>query len=158
VAAARGLAAGVDRAVAVVRPGDDRLPPLLEAAGLRVVVNERAADGMGSSLACGVAAAPDAAGWVIALADMPFIRADTVSAVARALGSGAVVAAPSHAGRRGHPVGFAAAFRRELEALSGDRGARSLLARHADRLTLVPSDDPGVLRDVDRRQDLGPGD
>ncbi|MGD2083161.1 MAG: nucleotidyltransferase family protein [Chromatiales bacterium] len=155
VAAAHRLAAGVDRALAVVRPGNDRLPPMLEAAGLQVVVNERAADGMGSSLARGVCAARGAAGWVVALGDMPFVRPETIAAVARELAAGAGIAAPVHAGRRGHPVGFGPGFRRELAALTGDSGARDVLARHANRLVLVPVDDAGALQDIDHPNDLG---
>jgi molybdenum cofactor cytidylyltransferase len=154
VAAAHALAAGVDRALAVVRPGDDQLPPMLRAAGLEVIVNERAADGMGASLACGVTAAADAAGWLVALADMPFLRPDTVAAVVRALADGADIAAPVHAGRRGHPVGFGRLFEAELRALCGDSGARTLLDRHRDRMVLVAVDDPGTLRDLDRPADV----
>jgi molybdenum cofactor cytidylyltransferase len=51
-------------------------------------------------------------------------------------------------------VGFAARWRTELLALTGDRGAREILAAHPDELVLLPTDDTGVLRDVDRVGDL----
>jgi molybdenum cofactor cytidylyltransferase len=51
-------------------------------------------------------------------------------------------------------VGFAARWRTELLALTGDRGARDVLAAHPDELVLLPTDDAGVLRDVDRVGDL----
>ena len=112
---------------------------------------------MGSSLAAGVAAAPEAAGWVIALADMPWVPPEVVRQVAAAVAGGALVAAPVCAGRRGHPVGFGASLGRDLMAITGERGARDLLERHG--LTEVPTTDPGVLRDVDRPEDLtGSGD
>jgi CTP:molybdopterin cytidylyltransferase MocA len=38
--------------------------------------------------------------------------------------------------------------------LSGDQGARQILKQHADRLSLVPSTDSGVLRDIDTQADL----
>ncbi|MCK7579437.1 MAG: NTP transferase domain-containing protein [Chromatiales bacterium] len=59
-----------------------------------------------------------------------------------------------HRGQRGHPVGFSAEFAPALRALQGDRGARDLLARHADRLQCLEVDDPGVLLDVDTPADL----
>jgi molybdenum cofactor cytidylyltransferase len=92
----------------------------------------------------------DADGWLVALADMPYVRATTVTRLIDALAGGASLAAPRCAGRRGHPVGFAAYWGNALRGLSGDVGARELLARNQDQLTLVDVDDPGVLWDLDR--------
>jgi molybdenum cofactor cytidylyltransferase len=162
IAAARHLVAALPDAVAVVRAGDQGLADALAAIGLRVVANPLADLGMGTSLAAGVRATADAAGWVVALADMPWIRPETIAAVAQALRAGASLAAPLHAGRRGHPVGFAARWQTALLALGGDAGARDLLAAHAAELSWLPTGDPGVLRDVDQADDLrsdrsGPG-
>jgi hypothetical protein len=77
-----------------------------------------------------------------------------IAAVAAALANGASLVAPAHGGRRGHPVGFAARWRADLLGLRGDEGARQILAAHADELVLLPTDDTGVLRDVDRVADL----
>ncbi len=152
LAASRALSAGVDRALAVVAPGDGALAALLEAAGLAVVINPDPARGMGSSLAAGVAAAPGAAGWVIALGDMPWVPAQVVAQVTEALRAGALIAAPECDGCRGHPVGFAATLGPELLRISGDRGGRELAERYG--LQVVPTRDRGVLRDVDRPEDL----
>ena len=154
VRAARTLRSGVDRVLAVVRPGDVALARLLEAEGLDVAVFSRADDGMGASLAFGVAAAPDADGWLVALADMPFVRRETIEDVAGMLRAGAWIAAPSHRGRRGHPVGFARALFPELIRLGGDHGARAFSERHASRVELFESEDPGILLDIDTLRDL----
>lgn len=153
VAAARHLIDALPDCVAVLRPGDEILASLLAAEGLRIVVNPNADDGMGTSLACGVAAA-EADGWVIALADMPAIRRATIQAVAEALAAGAPLAAPAYHGQRGHPIGFARRFRAALAALDGDRGGRDILAQHADELRLIEVDDPGVLVDIDSAADI----
>jgi molybdenum cofactor cytidylyltransferase len=152
LAALQNLAAAVDAVVAVVRPQDAVLAAALAARGARVSACPRAAEGMGVSLAWGIRAAPVAAGWVIALADMPWVQAASIAGVVAALRHGATIAAPCRQGERGHPVGFAADCYAELIALSGDEGARPVLARH--RVTLIETDDAGVLRDVDTRQDL----
>jgi molybdenum cofactor cytidylyltransferase len=89
---------------------------------------------------------------VIALADMPWVEPATMAGVVDALRGGASVAAPSCRGRRGHPVGFAASCYGELSALSGDEGAKAVVDRHP--VTLIDTDDAGILRDVDTRQDL----
>ena len=145
-----------ERVLAVVRPDSTRLKEFLEKENCRVVVCENAAEGMGASLACAVRSAPDAQGFLVALADMPFIRSSTIAAVRDALAAGAPLAAPYFRARRGHPVGIAAKFRRELEALEGDEGARKILAANEERLRKIPVGDPGVLRDIDRPADLAP--
>ncbi len=154
VLSARTLRSGVDRALAVVRAEDTALARLLEVEGLAVARFPGAEDGMGASLAFGVAAAPDAEGWIVALADMPFVQRETIEVVAGMLRAGAWIAAPSHRGRRGHPVGFARALFPELIRLGGDHGARSLLERYSARVEIFESEDPGILLDIDRLRDL----
>ena len=142
--------------LAVVRPEAGELSGLLRREGCRVVTCATAAEGMGASLACAVRAAPSAQGFLVALADMPFIRASSIAAVREALAAGAPLAAPFFRARRGHPVAIAARFRAELEGLRGDEGARQLLAGHAGELIKVPVGDPGVIRDIDSPGDLAP--
>jgi len=152
--AARNLRAAMLDVVAVVRPGDFPLADMLEQEGCHVTMCADAVRGMGYSLAHGIDTARDAAGWVIALADMPRIRLSTIEAVAGAISSGALVAAPVYRGERGHPVAFSGKLRDELRALTGDNGARAVLERHADAIQLVDCEDPGVVLDVDARTDL----
>ena len=145
-----------ERVLAVVRPDSARLKEFLEKENCQVLICENAAEGMGASLACAVSAARDAEGFVVALADMPFIRSSTIAAVRDALVNGAPLVAPYFRARRGHPVGIAAKFRQELEALEGDEGARKVLATHEKSLLKIPVGDPGVLRDIDTPGDLAP--
>jgi len=154
VAACRTLRTAVDEVVAVVRPGDPALAASFVREGARIVTAARADDGMGASLAAGVAAAGAADGYVVALADMPWITPATIRAVVAALRGGASIAAPRYLGRRGHPVGFGAAHRDALTALSGDQGARAIVDAHADLLRLVDVDDAGTLADVNVPADL----
>ena len=154
VAAARALKAACADSIAVLRPEQDALAALLEAEGLRVVRCAAARSGMGYSLAAGVAASRDARGWLVALADMPCISVATLQAVAELIGGGAALAAPRYAGRRGHPVGFAARWRGALLALEGDEGARAILEQSRFLLHVLETDDPGVLQDVDSPADL----
>lgn len=143
------LGAATDTVLAVVRPGDAALRALLTGRGARVVECADAHLGMGHSLACAARQALPGAHVIVALADMPRVSACTVQAVADALRGGARIAVPTHAGQRGHPVGFAASVRPQLETLRGDTGARGLLAAHSAQVTLVPVQDPGCVLDVD---------
>ena len=154
--AARHLTAEVERVLAVVRPGSDDLASSLGAAGCEVVICEDAAEGMGASLACAVRAAGEVDGYIVALGDMPFVRPSSIAAVRDALADGAPLAAPYFRARRGHPVGIAARFASEMITLRGDEGAKKLLAANAQSLKKIPVGDPGVIRDIDRPEDLAP--
>jgi molybdenum cofactor cytidylyltransferase len=152
--AARNLvAAGLD-VVAVVRAGDFPLADILEAEGCQVTPCAQSVNGMGHTLAHGVAASRDAAGWIVALGDMPRVKPATIEAIAGALAAGAAIVAPVYRGERGHPVGFASRLRDELTQLAGDTGAKAVLQRHAEEIVLLECDDPGVVLDIDRKADL----
>lgn len=113
--------------------------------------------GMGHSIAAGVAAAPDASGWLVLPADLPAVRASTLQAVAAALRTTPDMAAvpvwTTPVGKRlsGHPVGFPSSARAALLGLVGDSGARQVLAslQSAD----VAVDDPGIVTDIDTVED-----
>lgn len=112
-----------------------------------------ASEGLGESIAAGVAVTPEWDGWLIHLADMPFVPPDVFQSVASELRSHAIVQ-PRFERLPGHPVGFNATLRHELSALTGDKGARSLL-RRGPVFTLSLSS-PAVLQDIDRPSQLPP--
>jgi molybdenum cofactor cytidylyltransferase len=152
VAAAASLLAIMPRVLAVVRPDADQLRAELQALGCEVISCAHAADGMGATLAHAVAQSRHAAGWIVALADMPYLKPATIRALLDALRNGADIAAPSYGGRRGNPVAFSRLYLHELLQLSGDVGARRLLQDYP--VQLVEVDDPGIHLDIDRPQDL----
>ena len=153
--AARNLVAGAGNALAVIPMGSTALRRVLEDAGCDILETADAQRGMGASLAAAAAASSEAAGWIVALGDMPFIRVATIASIRAALEGGALVVAPVAAsGARGHPVGFASALKAELVALDGDHGARAVVERHRDRLASLLVDDPGIVADIDVPADL----
>lgn len=156
ILSARNLLRALPNSIAVVRDAHGPLTEQLRAEGIGIVVNPDAGRGMGSSLACGIRALPPATGFVVALADMPWIDPQTIRGVVRLLRAGAPIAAPVYQGQRGHPVGFSHRFREELMSLDGDHGARELLVRNGEALQLFEVDDPGILRDIDTPADLVP--
>ena len=94
-----------------------------------------------------------ACGWLVLPGDMPRVRPQTLQLMARAVGQGAApIACAQHLGRAGNPVGLAAEMYNELSRLSGDQGLRRLLARYPS--FPVETGDPGVLIDIDTREDL----
>jgi molybdenum cofactor cytidylyltransferase len=123
----------------------------VRASGLPYHVESGPHLGMGDAIAAAVRATRDANGWLILPGDLPLIRPDTVRAVAAALTDYAAVY-PTFKGQRGHPVGFAARCRSELESLKGNRGAALVLTAWT-AIELVVND-AGAVTDIDTLDDL----
>jgi molybdenum cofactor cytidylyltransferase len=152
-AAAGAICAALQVVYAVVRvgAGSDELAHRLQTRGCRILRCPCADEGMGGVLAWATAQLPNQRPIIVALADMPFIRPATIASVATGLSEHDLVA-PVYAGHRGHPVGFGVTYRAQLLALSGDSGARELLAKNLPHLIEV--DDSGVVFDIDLPADL----
>lgn len=123
----------------------------VKASGLRWHVEDAGHPGMGDSIAAAVRATGPAEGWLILPGDLPLVRAQTLRAVADALVTAEVVVPVFH-GERGHPVAFARACGNALAALSGAKGAASVMKAH--RVTELAVDDEGVVTDIDTVQAL----
>jgi molybdenum cofactor cytidylyltransferase len=153
------------RAVTVVWGADEAVPAAArayfegrgEAMRLTLVHAEHHARGLSASLKAGIESlSPDCGGAFVFLGDMPRVPAGVLKPLAKALGAGALAAAPVFDGQRGHPVLFSRGLFAELLTLDGDKGAGGLLANLAPgQLALVQAKDDGVLYDVDLRTDLG---
>lgn len=119
---------------------------------VRLAHNPDFAEGMAASIRVGVKAATGARGYLFALGDMPQVTGKTMTRVAAALNRREVIAVPVCGGRRGHPVAFGRAYRDALLALTGDGGARPVLAKNAAQVVEVPVEDEGLFVDVDTRE------
>jgi CTP:molybdopterin cytidylyltransferase MocA len=119
------------------------------ARGCELLINERAAEGLGTSAALAARWAEGCDALLILLADMPLVSPATLRKLAVADGP-AAVAYPG--GKPGAPACFPAALFPALEALTGDSGAAQVL-RGLASVTLIdaPAEE---LRDVDRPEDL----
>ena len=142
----------VEKVVVVVGHEHSKVEKLLQGCALRLVYNERYAEGMSTSIRKGVEEAEEpGSGYLIALGDMPWIKKETVRRLCGTFFRWApeVIAVPTMEGRRGHPVVFGNFFQRELLQLEGDRGASSLLHKHSEKVVEVPVEDPGIFKDID---------
>lgn len=151
-ASAKNLLAVLPRVVAVVRPQAEDVATCLRALGCEVTVCAAAGQGMGASLVHALAHAADAAGWLIALGDMPFVQPETLQRLAACLAQDGGIVAPVYRGRRGHPVGFGRRYLPHLLDLGGDQGARRLLQTFPVNEMAV--DDAGVVLDIDTPADI----
>ncbi len=142
-----------DATLVVLGPGQAARRAALAGLPLRIVENPLAAEGMASSIRAAVAALPPEADAVLlALADMPEIGAAhldrLIAAFAPAEGR-AICRAASEDGRPGNPALFGRRFFETLAALEGDRGAREIIAEHADLVETVPLPGRAALVDLD---------
>jgi molybdenum cofactor cytidylyltransferase len=122
-------------------------------AGLDVhfVENLDHASGMASSLRAGLAALPDEApAALVLLGDMPLVTAHLMDQLLHAFASapGAQAVVPLCEGQRGNPVILARSLFTGAASLTGDTGARKLLANAPDVIELETAD-PAVLMDAD---------
>lgn len=157
------LAAELDRVLVVVASGGEARSELVEPCEphnyedrVEVVVNPSSSnDGLASSLRCGLELLPEQTRIVlVALADKPLVKPETIRTLLATFdAAGARIAHPVYRGEQGHPVLFVAELVEELLTLAGDRGGKSLLARHREEVLEIEVEDPGVCVDIDTPED-----
>jgi CTP:molybdopterin cytidylyltransferase MocA len=143
--------ADCDRVVVVLGAAADEAVRLLDAHDVTVVVNEEWQQGMGSSLAVGLAqvAHGDATRCLVTLVDLPDVGPDVVRRLLDQPDSAAVLARAAYDGTPGHPVLIGRDHWAEvISSAEGDQGARAYLAAHD--VTLVECSDLATGQDVDR--------
>jgi CTP:molybdopterin cytidylyltransferase MocA len=120
--------------------------------GVRVLTNERWAEGQATSLGVALDHARDAGheAVVVGLGDQPLVHPSAWRAVAAAPGEPPIAVA-SYDGRRGNPVRLGATVWGLLH-LEGDEGARELMRRRSDLVGEVACE--GSAADVDTVEDL----
>jgi len=146
------------RTAVVLPPGDAFGMKLCARLGLEAIANERCREGQGTSLAAAMQwslAQPGLQAVVVGLADMPWVREDTLAALRDALvrypGEPAL---PLWRGRPGNPRGIPQRYS-SLAQASGAQAAAHRIDWDAARTVAV--DDPGIVRDVDTPGDLERG-
>lgn len=144
-------AAGLSPIVAVVPP---EIPV---STGVTAVANPDAAGEQVTSVRRGLmrlANTPVTAAIVWPV-DHPFVTVESVLAILdTARKTGAPIVVPEFDGRRGHPVYFHRDTWRELLTVA-DGGARAVVRAYGTRVAHAEVQDPGVLRNIDTRADLG---
>lgn len=141
----------------VLRPGDQVLAEQLDTMNVNWGICPDAHLGMGHSLAFGIKATQHWQGWLIALADMPWVQAETYLKLANAL-NGENIVRPCYIADKspqqyGHPVAFSKPYAYALMGCKGDSGARHLL-KSGEQVTELPLTDPGIILDIDHPEDI----
>jgi CTP:molybdopterin cytidylyltransferase MocA len=147
---------GIASVVAVLGAEADRVRRQAQIpAGATVAVNERWREGMLTSIWRGLDEAEKDGADAILLhpVDNPFVEPDTIDAVLDSLAAGSEIVVPSHAGRRGHPAGFARSTWPDLRSAPLESGARAVLAARPGLVVHVAAG-PDCLVDIDTPRDL----
>jgi molybdenum cofactor cytidylyltransferase len=153
------LDGGADQIIVVVAPLADDLKRDVNAftdARVWPVVNPDPSRGMFSSLQAGLAEAEGDALLVLP-ADMPFVKGATVRRLLATFAARSAIVSPRYNGKRGHPVILPPSLRDEIRAADPLLTLHDILKRHQDIRVDVDVDDRGVVRDVDRPEDLPGG-
>lgn len=141
----------------IVLAPDSPLGDIGKAAGFTPVINPRADEGMGTSLAVGMSAAIAANKGLrhafIGFGDMPFLSPQTPQLMVKAIDASSSIIVPTHNGRRGHPVLFAAPHFTALEKSEGDTGGRGIIAACPNVLDFAVND-AGIRLDIDTQHAL----
>ena len=113
-----------------------------------VVLNPEWEQGQLSSVCAGLRSLEgiDVEGIVLCPVDHPLVSARLVSdLVDRFYEENKAIVLPTYKGRRGHPVIFSSALFGELLAAPADKGARSVVWAHATEVVEVPTEEEGVV-------------
>ncbi|MCE5282260.1 MAG: nucleotidyltransferase family protein [Deltaproteobacteria bacterium] len=146
---------GVGQIVVVLGHEAGQLLPLLGRLGVVPVVNPRYDEGMFTSVQAGVGRLDrDCRAFFLLPVDIPLVGPGTLHALAEAFQKmGVDVCRPVFQGRYGHPPLIAATLIPAILDFDGAGGLRALLARYRDRTADVAVEDPGILMDLDTRED-----
>lgn len=131
----------------------EEISAVLPLSDIEILINPRWQDGMSTSIKCGLNTLPDDIdGAFIFLSDQPFITTELIHAIILKFNeSDAEITAPRVNGQQCNPVLFRRTFFPELLTISGDRGAKGLIAKHA--VTWLDWSDEKLLLDIDSAED-----
>jgi molybdenum cofactor cytidylyltransferase len=151
------LASGADPVVVVTGFEAPRIADALRDLRVTIVHNPAFKRGLSTSLQTGLSALPAGTdGALILLGDMPEIESSDLEALMAAFAEQGrqAICVPVRHGRRGNPVLWGAAYFAEMMRISGDVGAKQLMARHQRRVSEVVAGSDGIFADVDTPSDL----
>jgi molybdenum cofactor cytidylyltransferase len=133
----------------------DRVAAALRGLDVTIVNNPDFEQGLSTSLRAGLAALPpDCDGALILLGDMPRIEPSDIAALIAAVKDRNTICVPINDGKVGNPILWGAAYFPEMMQLTGDSGAKQLLAKQPSSVVEVPIASDRIFTDIDTPSDL----
>lgn len=133
----------------------ETIAPVLEGLPVRVIVNPRWAEGMGTSIQAGLdaLAAESLDGVILTLADQPLISPMHLYQLTEVQArTGLPIVAAQYAGTAGVPVLFMRQMFDTLRALEPEAGCKGVILSHRTSAAMLPL--PEAATDIDTREDL----
>jgi molybdenum cofactor cytidylyltransferase len=153
--AATAIASGARPVIVVTGHEAASVAGALRGLDVTIVANPDFADGLSTSLRAGLRALPSGIdGALILLGDMPEVETSVLSALVAAFTGASAICVPVRRGRRGNPVLWGRSYFAEMMRLTGDTGAKPLMARHEAQLIEVEVATDSIFDDVDAPEDL----
>ena len=153
--AAVAIASGTQPVIVVTGHEAAAVRGALRGLAVTIVANPDYADGLSTSLRAGLRALPQGIdGALILLGDMPEVESSVLTALVAAFTGESTICVPVRHGRRGNPVLWGSAHFAEMMQLTGDSGAKPLMARHETHLIEVEVATGSIFDDVDAPEDL----
>jgi molybdenum cofactor cytidylyltransferase len=150
----------VDRIVVVAHTDDGEVHACCRRMGVELVVPATPPPEMKVSVAAALAyiaeefSPTSCDAWLLAPADMPRLSREVIDrllAEHAARADQPCILAPSHGGKRGHPVLFPWPLAAEVDDLADEEGVNAIVQRH--KVRELACDDAGVLADLDTPED-----
>src|SRR3972149_11992844 len=118
-------------------------------------VNERAAEGQGTSVIAGLKAInPQSEAALFLVGDQPLVKRDLINGLIDLFRkTAALIVAPTFQGQTRNPVLFRRDLFPELLKLTGDRGGRRLIEKYKDKTVFLEWKEEAPFLDVDRWED-----
>jgi molybdenum cofactor cytidylyltransferase len=149
------LGSGADPVIVVTGFEAERIGEALRGLKVKVVHNADYAQGLNTSLRAGLKALmPNTDGAIILLGDMPQIQSGNLNALIAALKDQESICVPVRSGRRGNPLLWGARYFPEMMGISGDVGAKPLMANYLEHVVEVPINSDGIFADIDTTSQL----
>ena len=126
---------------------------------LSFVYNPNFSEGMTTSIKCGVKeVSPDCDGYMICLADMPFINTSEINKLIHAYDQNRIkekrlIVIPVYQGHRGNPVLFSTEFREDILGHKMEYGCKGVIMNNFESVKEIEMDDDSMLLDVDTLED-----
>ena len=149
------LSSSIDHVMVLLGANQEKIQDTISNLPVQFCHNKEHDSGMLSSVICGIRSLPaDAVSALIYLGDQPDIPPAVTNSVIAAYKEELVgIVIPVHANRRGHPLLVDMKYRKEIESLNLEEGLRSLRHHFPDDVMEVEVDEPGILVDIDTRED-----
>ena len=126
---------------------------------LSFVYNPNFSEGMTTSIKSGVKeVSPDCDGYMICLADMPFINTSEINKLIHAYAQNRIkekrlIVIPVYQGHRGNPVLFSTEFREDILEHKMEYGCKGVIMKNFESVKEIEMDDDSMLLDVDTLED-----